>query len=223
MNNITKALKVPLKWHWSTILLPAILWYTNGILTGTVCFIIILLSLLFHEYCHVWMAIRQNMECHRVEVFALGAAAMVDSEKIMYDPLAGLKVAAAGPLGSVFLALIGLPLFLLFPNFVTIYFFIINVMFAIFNLLPLFPSDGGRIVYSLLSYKMPFRKAINIAIAISVLFSVAGIVLSLIYASYWMVVMFVFIVLFVLFAFQQRQAFIRKMEMDGIACWTSFI
>jgi Zn-dependent protease len=144
----------------------------------------------------------------KVIVFALGAGAMIESDRILFDRRAGLKVALAGPLGSFTLATIGGILWLLLPNIITVYFCLINIAFGVFNLLPMFPSDGGRILYSLLSYKFDFAKSAKIAVITSYVVCFFGALVSFYFNLWFMFGLFIFLVFF---AWQQYQGFKRAL------------
>jgi len=60
----------------------------------------------------------------------------------------------------------------------TVYFMKSNIVIAIFNLLPIYPLDGGRILQSVLSYWFPFRKCIQYVYWLSFLFSIGLILFS---------------------------------------------
>tara|TARA_B110000438_G_C15738576_1_gene617427 strand:+ start:689 stop:1351 length:663 start_codon:yes stop_codon:yes gene_type:complete len=77
-----------------------------------------------------------------------------------------IKVAAAGPLSNILLALVGIftiyTLFYINPDFLNLslkrflqIFIQINIYLAIFNLIPMYPLDGGQIFGNILSKKYP--------------------------------------------------------------------
>jgi len=195
VKSLKRALQVPLEFHWSALILLFLFLIQAGIM-GIALFLVVMFSLLIHEYCHVWAAISEKMHVEKVVVFALGAGALIDSERILFDRRAGLKVALAGPGGSLALAIIGSIFWILLPSTFTAYLFIINVAFCIFNLLPLFPSDGGRVLYSLLSFKATPEKAMNIAVITSYVLSGIGALVSLWFSMWWMLVLFIFLIVF---------------------------
>lgn len=186
ISSLREAIRVPLRFHWSVLVLPTLLIIVNGVL-GIPLFIIIFASLLFHEYSHVWMSQRQGVYISHVITHGFGAAAMIEMIDLT-DYKLHLKISIAGPAGSFLLACLGVLLHSMFHSIWTLYFIYINLLLGAFNLLPLFPSDGGRVFYSILGMKFGARKALKIAVAASWLLCGCGIVYGLLIGSPWIVV-----------------------------------
>jgi len=186
LSSIKETVSVPLKFHWSVLLLPALLIFYNGAF-GIVLFAMLFSSLLFHEYAHVWMAQRQKLYVPYVITHGFGAAAMISMTDFT-DYKKNLKIAIAGPIGSFILLGIGSVLYSIFHFTWIIYFVYINFLLGTFNLLPLFPSDGGRILYSLLGMKLGGFKAIKIAVWVSWALCGLGILYGLLAGSWWLVI-----------------------------------
>jgi Zn-dependent protease len=105
---------------------------------------------ILHEYGHVWAAQRCGIAVDRVVVLPVGGMAMMTSNPS--NPWDEFKIAIAGPLVNFFLAAVSLGLILLFPaeTLVLPFLFSVNLILGIFNLVPAFPTDGGRIFRSIL-------------------------------------------------------------------------
>lgn len=109
-------------------------------------------SVLLHELAHSWLAMARGVEVESITLFLFGGATKADLET--EDPTDELLIAAVGPLTS--LALAG-ALWLMAIAFGsgTIGGFVagrlgwINLALAVFNLVPGFPLDGGRVLRSL--------------------------------------------------------------------------
>ena len=123
-----------------------------GILSAVVLFA----SILIHELAHSIVARRNGLQIGKITLFLFGGVSEMEDEPV--DANVELKVAAAGPLTSIAIGIIGgatwylslvtnAPVIVQSPLF---YGFFVNVIVAGFNLIPAFPMDGGRVLRSLL-------------------------------------------------------------------------
>jgi Zn-dependent protease len=128
------------------------------------------LSVLIHELTHSYIAKREGMEVKEITLFIFGGVSQLTKEP--EDSKMELKVAISGPLSSLVLALIFWILFratLHSPRLVLFtgllgYLAFINLSLAIFNLIPGFPLDGGRVLRALYWRKTgSLKKATQIA------------------------------------------------------------
>jgi Zn-dependent protease/predicted transcriptional regulator len=128
------------------------------------------LSVIFHELSHSIVARRYGLPMRGITLFLFGGVAEAYEEP--RDPKTEFLMAVAGPVSSLFLALFFYIIYIAgvildFPLAVTgviVYLATINVLLAIFNLLPGFPLDGGRILRSALwHWKGNLRRATRIA------------------------------------------------------------
>jgi Zn-dependent protease/predicted transcriptional regulator len=118
---------------------------------GLVATILFFFSVLFHELSHSLMAQKCGIEISEIKLFIFGGVARLSEEA--KNPVTEFKIAVVGPLSSFVLAvffwlchrLLG---GLQFPLAQAIMWYLvwINVALGIFNLLPGFPLDGGRIL-----------------------------------------------------------------------------
>lgn len=82
-------------------------------------------------------------------------------------------IAIAGPLVNLFICLLFIALWWIFPTMyaLTLNFVSANFFLALLNFLPAFPLDGGRILLANLSNKMDRKKAIKISLIFNYIFS----------------------------------------------------
>jgi Zn-dependent protease/CBS domain-containing protein len=122
-------------------------------LRGVVAALLFFVSILLHELGHAVMALRHGIGMRSITLFIFGGVARLD-----HDPDDGateFKVALAGPLVSLALG-VAFYLASLAPwagaaaHSVARYLCFINVAVAVFNLLPAFPLDGGRLLRGIL-------------------------------------------------------------------------
>ncbi|MGA7873538.1 MAG: site-2 protease family protein [Candidatus Binatus sp.] len=121
-------------------------------LVGLVATILFFGSVLGHELCHAAMGNRLGEEVHRITLFIFGGMAELE-----HEPKSGLdelKIAAVGPFSSLVMAGIfwliargiGAAGATTLWKAVFSYLAFINLALALFNLLPGFPLDGGRLL-----------------------------------------------------------------------------
>jgi Zn-dependent protease/predicted transcriptional regulator len=169
--------------HWSFSLIIAYIIYSNyraghnvEQITWSVIFILsIFMTVFLHELGHALAAKRYNIKTKDSTILPIGGLARL--ERIPEKPSEELVVAIAGPLVNIALAVIT-GLFITIPDLkeLTVQltggvnqsnfflnFFVVNIWLAIFNLVPAFPMDGGRILRAILSMKFERHVATNIA------------------------------------------------------------
>lgn len=110
-------------------------------------------SIVFHEFAHAMVARRFDLPIGGITLFIFGGVAEMEEEP--RTPAAEFWMAIAGPIASVFLAAVfyGLSAMAAWPpalHGVLAYLAFINLVLAIFNMLPAFPLDGGRVLRSAL-------------------------------------------------------------------------
>lgn len=127
--------------------LPAFLYWVMGFGTALGLFG----SVLFHELCHSFVAKAFKIPVRRIVLFILGGYAEIQEDPS--SPRAEFLMSAAGPLSSfalfcLLMQLANLGQILSFPivSGVALSLAQINLMLAVFNLLPGFPLDGGRML-----------------------------------------------------------------------------
>ncbi len=175
---------IPIKIHISLlILLFYMIFKVSGENTGTIekllniALVTVIGSMLFgsialHELGHSFVAIRKGCRVYEITLMFMGGAAKMD--RMPSRPLDEFLMAIAGPtvsivLGTACLAMhYLLNLFFSTPlaNFIAGIFWIvgsINLVLAVFNLIPAFPMDGGRVFRALLSSRMGRLKATFVA------------------------------------------------------------
>ncbi len=129
--------------------LPVISYWARGLVASLLFF----LSILLHELGHSLVARRNGIAIHSITLFIFGGVAHL--ERDVPDGRTEFRVAAAGPLVSLLLAAVFLgasTIGVLGPGTraVTRYLAMINLVVAVFNLVPAFPLDGGRLLRGLL-------------------------------------------------------------------------
>lgn len=193
--NIGRLFGVKILIHWTFFLL--LLWIvaaqylrgssTETIVLTTVYVLAIFLCVVLHEMGHITMARQYGIDTRKITLLPIGGVASLD--KIPENPRQELLVAIAGPLVNVVIALLILPFLgdltqyvpdtsgeevatvLTADNF-WFSLFAINLILVVFNLIPAFPMDGGRMFRALLAMKIDRLKATAIASSIGQIIAV---------------------------------------------------
>ena len=129
---------------------PTWLHWTVGVITSILFFG----SVLGHELAHSLVAIGQGEEVHSITLFIFGGVARITEEPD--EPLKELLMAIVGPLFSMVTAMAFGVLWFLTRGLsqplsaLAFYLSTMNVFLALFNLIPGFPLDGGRVLRALI-------------------------------------------------------------------------
>jgi Zn-dependent protease/CBS domain-containing protein len=121
-------------------------------LVGTVATVLFFASVLLHELSHATMANHLGQDVRRITLFIFGGMAHLSREP--KDAATEFKIAAVGPLSSLVLGVLFWAGFRVMMQLgvselwsgIFRYLCFINVALAVFNLLPGFPLDGGRLL-----------------------------------------------------------------------------
>jgi Zn-dependent protease len=144
---------------------------TVAYVTTVITVLLFFVSLIVHELGHALVARRQGIEVRRIDLFLFGGITQMSRDTS--SPAEELKVAAAGPAGTlafavvcavVDLAIVGphrLLHAILLDGTVRItpvllslsWLLLLNVAILVFNLVPAFPLDGGRIARALVWWR----------------------------------------------------------------------
>ncbi|HZH25847.1 MAG TPA: site-2 protease family protein [Azospirillaceae bacterium] len=156
-------------------------------LEGVTFIVLVFACVLLHEFGHVFAARRYGVQTPDITLLPIGGVARL--ERIPEQPSQELVVALAGPAVNVVIAAV---LYLLLggvlPNEAVdiqnagvgmlARLAWVNVYLVLFNLIPAFPMDGGRVLRALLARPMGYRRATQVAAsvgqAVAFLFGLLG-------------------------------------------------
>jgi Zn-dependent protease len=118
-------------------------------------------SVVLHEFGHVLVAQSMGVKVSAITLMMLGGVSEMD--KIPEKPFAEFKVAIVGPLVSFLIAGLLFVFGKIVPSpnlqFFSYWLSRVNLVLGVFNLIPAFPLDGGRVIRSLLAVKWGFHQA----------------------------------------------------------------
>lgn len=129
--------------------------FVLSIITSSIVAVLFITSVLAHELAHVTIGRKLGIGFDGITMFALGGVAKMSSQP--HNAKTEFLMAGAGPLCSLVLGVLFIVLAYLmaaFPihsNYIilgSLLLGLVNISLGIFNLLPMFPCDGGRLVRS---------------------------------------------------------------------------
>jgi Zn-dependent protease/CBS domain-containing protein len=193
-----------------------------GTLEGIFFLLALFLTVILHEYGHALTARRYGIKTRDITLLPIGGVARL--ERMPEKPLQELWVALAGPLVNLVIAFVLFVILLLSNTLVPLNgmsltggpflerLLGINLSLALFNLLPAFPMDGGRVLRALLGLRLNYVRATQIAATVgqgmAFLFGIIGLFSN---------PMLVFIALFVWIGAQQEASMVQvKSALGGI-------
>jgi Zn-dependent protease/CBS domain-containing protein len=186
--------------HWSFLALPAFIAFSGfsdglglrEILMQLGLVLIVFACVVLHEFGHALTALHYGVRTRDITLLPIGGVASL--ERMPEDPRQEFWITAAGPLVNLVIAglafglvaLLGLSWLITDLDFgvaswTAVLGFILsaNLMLFLFNLIPAFPMDGGRILRSLLSMRMPRERATRIAAGLGRILAVGFVVYGL--------------------------------------------
>jgi Zn-dependent protease len=176
----------PIRVNVSFLILLGVVLVTMGGLSGVAIALTAAASVLLHELGHALAARRLGVPVANIELHFFGGAAQMSG--MPRNPTDEILIAAAGPLVSFALAGVGhgvaaafaVPFFALFGW--------INLGLGVFNLLPAFPSDGGRILRAVLARRRGLVGATDLAVKVARVICVAMAVAGIVVGSFQLVI-----------------------------------
>jgi Zn-dependent protease len=181
----------------------------SGFLFGVVLMVALFACVTLHELGHSLVAQRFNVPVREIVLLPIGGVAMLG--KLPEKPIQELIIAAAGPLVNVVIA--GILVLFAAPTFTTLdghglvegsmqqpslqnlilWLLVANITLVVFNLIPAFPLDGGRMLRAFLAMFTSYAKATRIAATIGQGFAVVLGILGVMSGNFILAIIAVFI------------------------------
>lgn len=133
--------------------------------------LIYLVVVTLHEFAHSFVAKKLGYKLDKMVLMPYGVC--LNYKTNSFTPSDEIMIAISGPLVNFFLSILCFASWWIFPECMpfTYIFCMANVVMFVFNLLPCFPLDGGRVLAGLLTKKFERKIAIKITVIFNICFS----------------------------------------------------
>ena len=168
---------IQLRIHVTFLLLIA--WVALGSASSAIFVLLLFLCVVLHEFGHAFAAKGYGINTPDITLLPIGGVARL--ERMPEEPKQELVIAIAGPLVNVIIAaclyvVIGTrghvnPETAVRGGDMLVGLFTINIWLVLFNLLPAFPMDGGRVLRAILASRMTFARATQVAATVGQAFA----------------------------------------------------
>lgn len=148
------------------------------LLIGLFCFLVgqgfvfccYTLCVFLHELVHMIVAKKLGYVCNKIKLMPFGAVLDAESDEFCYKD--EILIAISGPLFNLLMSLICVTFWWINPAtyYLTCDFAVANLVCGIFNLLPIFPLDGGRVLLAIISKNHDRKFSVKIVKIVTICF-----------------------------------------------------
>lgn len=167
---------IPIRLHFTLLLVPLFFYMRMGSISfALIAFIIASFGcVVLHELGHSLVALRYGIPIRDITLYPIGGVAMIEKRP---EPKQEFWIALAGPAVNVLIAVFLFSVLSLTAGHtvsdqlneltaILAQLMIVNIYLVLFNLIPAFPMDGGRVLRALLAQRMRPEKATSISAGI---------------------------------------------------------
>ncbi|MFD2564377.1 site-2 protease family protein [Aquimarina rubra] len=230
--HLGSVLNVAIKVHWTFLLIIA--WVTflelksggnaQNVFMSILFVLLVFVCVVLHEFGHILTARKFGVETKKITLLPIGGVASMDT--IPENPKEELLIALAGPAVNIVIALVlafFVPLQLFFGKApdslettldhvtlqnLVLYLFSVNIILALFNFIPAFPMDGGRVFRALLAMKMDRVKATSMAAGLGEIIAFVFLLIGVLYNPF-----LILIALFIYFGANAENKMVQQLAL----------
>lgn len=184
---------------------------SESVLKNGLFVIAILGSVLLHELGHALTALRFGIGIHSITMYPIGGVARLMSEPA---PKQELWITVAGPAVNLVLAILGFLVLQVTSGEVREFsaeFIMMNAVLLIFNMIPAFPMDGGRLLRAGLALWIGEDSASRIAAMLGIVIAGGMAVYAIMNAQY--ILLFIAMMIY---SGAQQERMIRNARIQGL-------
>ncbi len=200
---------IPIRVHYTFLLLLAFIWYVESSVLGpeaglhsVIFWALIFACVLFHELGHSLVAQSYGLKIASIILLPIGGVSQIN--EIPRDPIKEVAITIAGPVVNFLIA--GVLLIIgkmLYPSLqfaeislqsgsMIVDLFWANIMLGLFNIVPAYPMDGGRILRGLIAMRRDYLEATRLAADVGKLFAIGFIIIGFFY-NWWLILIGIFV------------------------------
>ncbi|MGC8654169.1 MAG: site-2 protease family protein [Candidatus Kryptoniota bacterium] len=206
---VGKIFGIPIRVHYTFLLLLAFIWYVESSMYGpetglysAIFWLLIFVCVLLHELGHSRVAQSYGLTITSIVLLPIGGVSQISD--IPKDPMKEVNITIAGPIVNFVIA----GVLLAFGKFfnpsaefgkaslqsgnLVVDLFWANLMLGLFNIIPAYPMDGGRILRGILAMKRNYIEATRLAADVGKLFAIGFIVVGF-FINWWLILIGIFI------------------------------
>jgi Zn-dependent protease/predicted transcriptional regulator len=225
--SLGKPFGIRLEVHWTFVLI--IVWVvylqmkqdapTDSILLTVLFVLTIFACVVLHELGHALTARRYGIPTKKITLLPIGGVASL--ERMPEEPKQELFIAVMGPAVNVAIAALLLLVFGfgemptqeeliggMTPKLFVQQLILVNILLVVFNAIPAFPMDGGRVLRALLAMRIGRQRATQVASNLGQLFAIAFVILGFYYNPF-----LIFIGLFVFLGAYAENHMVQQTEL----------
>lgn len=206
---VGKLFGIPIRVHYTFLLLLAFIWYVETTVLGAqaglhsvIFWALIFVCVLLHELGHSLVAQSYGLTIASIILLPIGGVSQIT--EIPRDPIKEVAITVAGPVTNFLIAGV-LLLFgkMIYPSLqfseislqsgsTIVDLFWANIMLGLFNIVPAYPMDGGRILRGIIAMRKEYVEATRLAADVGRLFAIGFIVVGFFY-NWWLILIGIFV------------------------------